>query len=219
MKRIHVLVEGQTEETFIREVLGIHLLEHYVHLTPILLTTKRIKSGKTFKGGVTSYNKIRRELYKLLKDSSVVAVTTMLDYYALPEDFPGRDILRPGTCYQRVQHLEQAFQQDVAHPRFIPFLMLHEFEALLFVGPHHIAEAFPERDVVEALISVKAAFASPEEINEGRTTHPSERIRQLVSGYRKRLHGALIANRIGLKQMRHECPHFDQWVNRLESLV
>lgn len=135
MKRVLILVEGQTEETFVRDVLAPHFITRNVALTPKILVTRRVKSGGHFKGGVVNYAQVKRELHLLLADTGAERITTMLDYYGLPEDFPGLAGRPSGTCYQRVEHVERAFQADIAHPRFLPYLALHEFEALLFTEP------------------------------------------------------------------------------------
>jgi hypothetical protein len=78
---------------------------------------------------------VKRDLQRLLADTGAERITTMLDYYGLPDDFPGLANRPSGNCYQRVEHVERAFQGDIAHPRFLPYLALHEFEALLFTDP------------------------------------------------------------------------------------
>jgi len=217
MKKVLVLCEGQTEETFVNRILSPHLVARQVCLIPTLLKTKRVKSGTTFKGGVTSYEKLRQDVRRLLRDSSAVLVTTLLDYYGLPPDFPGKSTLRGGTPHRRVEHLERAFAQDIGDARFLPYLMLHEFEALLFVRPREIFETL-NQPVSSALLEVASSHNSPEEINEGQTTHPAARIQQYARVYRKALHGPLIVERIGLPSLRSKCPHFDQWLIRLEAL-
>ena len=54
MKRVLILVEGQTEETFVRDLLEPHLSRRGVFPVPILAKTKRTTSGQTFKGGIPS---------------------------------------------------------------------------------------------------------------------------------------------------------------------
>ena len=41
---------------------------------------------------------------------------------------------------------------------------------------------------------------------------------RLVRGYEKPLLGTLAALEIGLGTMRRECPHFGNWLDRLEQL-
>jgi len=48
MKHVHILVEGQTEETFVSEVLAPHLWSINIHVNPVLLNTG------TGRGGVLS---------------------------------------------------------------------------------------------------------------------------------------------------------------------
>lgn len=219
MTRVHVLVEGQTEETFIRSLLAPHFASRGVYLTPVLAATKRIKSGQKFKGGVIHYEPFRRDLQRLLRDTNAVAVTTMIDYYGLPEDFPGFSNLPAGSCYDRAAHLERALRDDLGHPRLLPYLSLHEFEALLLTAPSEIGTAFPAGGQIARLEKDVSAFPSPEEINEGPDTHPAARILQYLPGYRKALHGPLIASRIGLAALRQRCPHFAAWIDRLERLA
>jgi len=220
LKRAHILVEGHTEESFVNRLLGPHLTGYGLHLTPVLIATGRTKAGRHFKGGVTSYGKLRRDLRRLLLDSSVAAVTTMIDFYGLPRDFPGRSSLPKTSCWDRAEHLERALLNDLDEdPRFIPYLSLHEFEALLFVAPSELGGVVRGGNaLLRELERVTVGFSSPEEINDGRETHPSARVTDLAPTYRKALHGPLAAGRIGLEKMRQSCPHFDGWVSRLEAL-
>ena len=219
MTKVLIYVEGQTEETFVRNLLRPYLLNLCnIYLIPILARTKRTKAGQTFKGGIVSYGKVRKDIINLLGDSSAALVTTMLDFYGLPNDFPGKESLPLGNPNDRVHHLEEAFAQDINNPRFLPFLVLHEFETFIFVQPQKLAEVLPEyRENVHRLIN-NVRRLSPEEINEGENTHPSARIQNLFPNYQKRLHGPLIIQNIGLNMIRNQCPHFNNWLCKLEDL-
>lgn len=219
MKRVLVYVEGQTEETFVRDVLSPYLWQRCeILLTPTLARTKRTKSGQKFKGGIVSYRQVRRDVFNLLGDSDAVLVTTMMDYYGLPDDFPGKDALPVGTPYERVRHLEEAFKNDLGRRRFLPFLVLHEFEALVLVDPAKLGMVLPQyRDKVPVLKG-NIGSPSPEEIDEGSETHPAARILHYFPGYQKRLHGPRVVQGIGLGRIRRECPHFNEWLDQLESL-
>ena len=217
MKRAHVLVEGQTEETFVQGVLRPHLLQQEIELTPVLVATKRLKSGGKFKGGITDYGKVRNDLLRLLGDTSADLVTTMMDFYGLPADFPGmRTLPRRAASSERADHLEAALRADLGHGRFFPYLSLHEFEALLFTAPAEVDVTFP--GCRKALEEICSRVASPEEINDGKETHPAARLARLIPTYRKPLHGPTISGRIGLPSLRARCPHFNDWVTRLERL-
>lgn len=219
MRRVLVLAEGQTEEAFVGRVLYPHFLVLGLALRPVVIATKRVKAGGKFKGGITSYQQVRHEVRLLLNDSGVVAVTTMIDLYGLPDDFPGKSSLPPGgSCYDRLAHLEQSFGAEIDHPRFTPYLSLHEFEALLLVSPEEIGKALPEQPSMTGLAAEISGLA-PEEINEGPETHPAARIRRVAPGYRKVAYGPTIAARIGLAAIRERCSHFDRWLRRLEDLA
>ncbi|MCS7020913.1 MAG: DUF4276 family protein [Gemmatales bacterium] len=217
MKRILILCEGQTEETFVTRLLKPHLNQFDKEPIPTILVTKKLKSGHEFQGGITSYTRVRRDVYHLLRDSNAVCITTMLDYYGLPADFPGKKTLSAQTPYDRVAHLELAFAQDIDNPRFRPYLMLHEFEALLFVQPAVIPEALGVSPAGVTFNNI-TQFNSPEEIDDGQQTHPAARIKQVLPSYRKALDGPRIVERIGLGQIRARCPHFHEWLSYLERL-
>lgn len=219
MSRVHVLVEGQTEETFMRDVIAPHLQSFGVYLNSTILKTKRVKDAPDHAGGVTSYQRFKNDLLRLLRDTNAIAVTTFLDFYGLPTDFPGRAGLPPGDCFARVAHVEKQIGDDINHYKFIPFLALHEFEALLFVAPESIHEALPEFDALGELQSIKNDFGSPEKINDSPETAPSKRLIKIFgAAYQKRFYGSLIAGNIGLERIRQECAHFNQWLAKLESL-
>ena len=219
MTKVYVLAEGQTEETFLGNILVPHLQPFDVYLKPVLISTKRLRAGGKFKGGIGSYSKIELDLRQLLRDRSATAVTTMVDFYGLPRDFPGKAMLSTITsCYQRIDHLEAAWRDSIRDPRFIPYLSLHELEALLLTDLDQVARTLRMEKAPEALRKVVASKSSPEEINDGVNTHPAARITEAFPSYRKALHGPLVAARIGLERMREKCPHFATWLSRLENL-
>jgi hypothetical protein len=218
VSKVLILVEGQTEETFVRDVLGPHLNGLGIYPIGKSVTTKRVKQGPHFKGGIVSYGKTKNDAVRLLSDTSAILVTTLIDFYGLPTDFPGYKTLPSGSCYQRVAHLEDSFRQDINHPKFLPYFALHEFEAMLFVSPTDTAQVFPDENVSSKLQSIKAEFASPEEINENPNSAPSKRLKNLLPQYHKPLHGPIITANIGLDRIRQECPYFNGWLTKLESL-
>ncbi len=217
VRKAFVLVEGQTEEGFVKKVLQAAMPEG-LFLTPVIIATKRVNSGGKFKGGVPKYHKVRTEVLRLLNDSSAATVTTMLDYYALPESFPGRAEPTGETAEEKVNHVEEAWDADIQNKRFSAYLSLHEFEALLFSAPGHIADGFARPDLAAQLHSIRNSFRSPEEINDHPDTAPSARLEKLYPRYSKPFFGSLIAGRIGIDRMCAECAHFSEWVTFLKTL-
>ncbi|MBI2986697.1 MAG: DUF4276 family protein [Deltaproteobacteria bacterium] len=219
MRRVLILVEGQTEERFVKSILQPHLSAFSVHAEPKIVTTKRVKSGPDFKGGVTSFGKVEYDIRLLLGDSNAALITTMLDYYGLPSDFPGQRQLRGSNSRDKAKELEAALQNHFqAAPRFLPYLMIHEFEALLFSAPTVLAQVMNDPSAETHLQRIRNSFATPEDINDDPVTKPSARVLDRFPGYQKVLHGPNTLSRIGLTTIRRECNHFDEWMAKLERL-
>ncbi len=215
-KKILILVEGHTELGFVKRIL-VDYFKPIADIIPTMNTTKFVKSGPDFKGGVTNYSRVRKEILRLLGDYSATLVTTMFDYYGLPDDFPQFNA-QTVDCYQRVEFLEQAIQTDIGDDRFIPYLQLHEFEALLFSEPQAIDRIMVGALATSRLQTVRDGFQSPEEINNDPTTCPSQRIIGEYPEYEKILHGQMISATIGMSTMLGQCNHFSRWINRMTDI-
>lgn len=222
MSKVAVLVEGQTEEAFVKEVLIDHFASMHIALVPTILETSRAASGRKFKGGVSSYAKVRKDVIGLLGDSSAVVVTTMLDYYGLPTDFPGFSERPINNVRAQVTHLEHAFAADVSDTRFKPYLMTHEFEAFLFSNPQLTSELMAlspaEKERYQRdLAAILDAFGDPELINT--QLPPSKRILAICERYQKVLYGSVISGVIGIQALRSRCRRFAAWLTELEAFA
>ena len=217
MSKVLILVEGQTEEAFVKHLLAPCLREHHVHLVPVIVATKRLLTGDKKRGGFVPYVRLRAEILRLLKDSSAARVTTMLDYYGLAPEFPGREKPAGKTALEKVAWVEAAWAKDINQSRFVPYLALHEFEAMLFTEPAAIANCLGLPGLEAPLQSIRAAFSTPEDINDHEETAPSKRLGSLFPGYNKPFYGELISERIGIERIKAECVHFAAWLERLES--
>jgi hypothetical protein len=212
--RCLMLVEGQSEEEFVKTHLRPYAHERAgLWIEPTVLCTSRVKNGPNFRGGVTTYGKVRKELHRLLPDSSAV-VTTMIDYYGLPPDFPGHGDRPDGTATLKVQHVESAWSDDVARSNFVPFLMQHEFEAMLFCEPAAAAGVIPSH-IAERMETIRIRCGGAEEINDGKETSPSHRVRGLWEDFDKVSDGPLALAEIGVDKIRAHCPHFNAWLIKL----
>jgi len=218
MGKVLILVEGQTEEAFVKNLLAAHLRGLGIIAIPVIVATKRLLTGDKKRGGYVPYSRLRAEVFRLLNDSSAACVTTMLDYYGLAPEFPGREKPAGRTALEKVVSVEQAWASDISHQRFLPYLALHEFEAMLFTEPAVIASSFGQSGLHSALQNIRASFPSPEDINDHEETAPSKRLGKLFPSYNKPFYGELIAERIGIDRIRAECVHFAAWLRRLESL-
>ena len=214
--RLHVVAEGQTEEQFVKGVLAPCLWPH--HLVP---DVRCVNTGKQ-RGGLVKYAHLRRDLSLWMKEDQKpdACFTTMVDLFRLPPDFPGYESSRHSADpLIRAQHLEAELAKDLAHRRFVPYIQVHEFEALLFADPIKFAVAYPDRtSQIQSLLAIRRQFISPEHIDEGDQTAPSKRIRSVLPEYQKVAAGLVIARAVGIEVMRRECSHFAAWLQKLESL-
>ncbi|MBL8203938.1 MAG: DUF4276 family protein [Blastocatellia bacterium] len=215
MTRVLVLVEGQTEELFVKRILTPYLLPFNVFPQATIIHTRKVQDAADFKGGRVSWGKVNPVLKQLLNDRNAALVTTFFDYYGLHKDFPKPEA---GDCYQKVLELEAWVAQKVKDERLFPYFSLHEFEAMMFVRPEELATQTDRQDMLTELQAVKAQRSSPEEINDHPDTAPSRRIKKLIPDYKKTGHGISIIQNVGLDAIRAECPHFNKWLTKLESI-
>jgi hypothetical protein len=225
MARLNVLVEGQTEEAFVNEVLAPHLAGYGVYAVARCVTTRRDRHrpDRVHRGGLRDYAKVRRDLERWMAEDRSATFTTMFDLYALPEDFPGYHEARGlADPYARVRHLEKALAADANEFRLIPYIQLHEFEALLFCDPRKLDWAYLEHEPqIGRLVEIASRYDSPELIDDGLDSAPSKRIIAEIPEYRfqKSSAGPLVAGRIGTETMRSRCPHFADWLTKLEAIA
>lgn len=221
--RLNFTVEGQTEETFVNQTLKPHLADRSVWASARCVLTGR-KHSKVYRGGMTTYARAKRDITRWMRrdQNPDVRFTTMFDLYALPNDFPSyEDSKSVQDPYKRVAILEEAMREDLGDWRFIPYIQLHEFEALMLSDPGKLDSQFYEYDsAIARLIRMSSDFSSPELIDDGPSTSPSKRIIQEIPEYdgMKLSAGPITVERIGLPVLRDKCEHFGNWIDKLEAL-
>lgn len=212
--RLKIHVEGPTERRFTELLLAPHLSGYGYEIQIIINRTSRNQ-----RGGLSHYQQFRKNTLSL-KEHNPCLITTMIDFYQLPMDFPGRNkIADISAPLDKVLYLEQQLKADISElsPYFIPYIQLHEFEALLFSDIQILeTELEPENPKVRVdLRKILQTYREPENINT--KTGPAKHLRELSGGtYQKTFHGISIAEKIGLETMREHCPHFDQWLKQVE---
>ena len=103
--------------------------------------------------------------------------------------------------------------------RFVPFVIMHEFEGLLFSDCAAFARGIGQLALEPSFQAIRDQFTTPEDINDSPNTAPSKRIINLMPEYDKPLYGNLAALEIGLDCIRQACPHFRNWLSKLEALA
>lgn len=223
MIRLNILVEGRTEETFVRDVLSPALFS-----AGIVATSRMPPTSKSGRGGGNSFLPWRRSALHWLLQDQTAYLTTMFDVYGLPADFPNlQDSMKIADIYQRADFLEACFRDTItaaapnAQRRFVPYLQMHEFEGLLFTDLTEVEALEPDWSGYAQKCAAEATrFLTPEHVNDSVHTAPSKRLIKhfVLPRYRKPLHGALAAQAIGLARIRSKCKRFDTWLSRLIEL-
>jgi len=228
MKYLNVIVEGSSEESFVNDV----LVRHFASLN-IFVSVRKIKTGwdklnnKPSKGGLLKYMKFRNDVLRWIKsdrNQSQFWYTSMLDLYAFPKDDQSpytEKIQSIKNPYQRIVELEAAIARDINHPKFIPYIQLHEFESFLLVNPDKLITMYPDGQTGINRLKKEIGNKKPEEINESPQTAPSKRIIKYLPDYegQKAQVGPLVAEDIGLTVLRFNCPHFNDWITKLENIT
>jgi len=223
--RLHFTVEGQTEEAFVNNVLGPHLASFsvYADVRRVLMSRKH---GREFRGGLRDYERVKKDISNWINEDNNPDsfFTTMLDLYALPQDFPDYNEAKKNSGHiNKVNCIESAFGRDINFHRFIPYIQLYEFETILLVNPQYLSDYFPDPSrarAVNTIVEMVKPFQTPEEINDDIRSSPSHRIIAEIPEYKdmKQSIGPIIAGKIGLPRIRKACPHFNKWLETLEKL-
>lgn len=227
MARLLMHVEGPTEEIFVNEILRPHLFPcGYTKVSARIVGNARQRSRR---GGIKAWSAVRNDILNHLKEDSACLTTTMVDYYALPQSggraWPGREKAGNLPFEKKASTIEKALLADICEKmgegfnpnRFIPYVIMHEFEGMLFSDCERFSQGIGRPELAAQFQAIRDQFSSPEEINDSPITAPSKRVEELVQGYEKPLLGSLAILEIGLDAIRNECPHFREWLTRLET--
>ncbi|MEE9382313.1 MAG: DUF4276 family protein [Nannocystaceae bacterium] len=215
-----VLVEGRTELNFAKNVLAPYLASSRVWVHPQQVLTSRARRGRpAYRGGLSSYARTRSDLQVWMRQraSDQVRFSTIFDLYGLPKDFPGLTAAPPEP-YARVGAIEAAMAKDIDDARLIPYVQLHEFEALVLADVNRLGEEYFEHSRALQSLASDLLSLNPELINDSPNTAPSKRILASIPEYNKSGTGVDLVKSIGVDALRKRCRHFGAWVTKLEDL-
>jgi hypothetical protein len=222
--RLFVVVEGQTEESFVKDMLAPHLWHRGVFAAATIVGTPKRRGSVPLKKGGGGWTRWERDIRRILGEQhqTNVRVTTLFDLYGLPTGFPG---LAEHGCdsdtVRRCDNLEAALACAFNDWRLIPYVQRHEFEALVLASLGSLIGLLDATEDLAGLQELSAEIAGrlPEDIDDGQDTAPSKRLWAKIPGYSKTVHGPLAAADTGLPALRSRCPRFDAWLGRLETLL
>lgn len=218
MIEVAIVVEGETEEAFVNQVLSPALFPLDVSMWPTLPGRRRKR------GGAPSWLSVRADVLRLLKERTGRRCGIMFDYYGLPTSWPGLEEARAGQMSQRAKVIEDAVAEDIREAvgdafdsrLFVPHIQLHEYEAKLFSDCAVLAQVTGiAKDSLEQIVT---ECGSPENIDDGVESAPSKRLKLLCPRYQKIVFGMQAVKLMGLDSIRSACPHFNSWMESLESM-
>lgn len=222
MIRLGIIVEGRTEERFVRDTLGPHLAHHGVYAFPTQVGTPKRRGGARLHKGGGDWPRWERDIRRVLGENSGAdfRATTLFDLYGLPRGFPGLDEHASAESNARCDMLQKELGALISDRRFIPYLQRHEFETLVLAALPSLRDLFDAEDDLVGVMGLERDVAGVcvEDVNDGKETAPSKRLLRLVPGYQKAVHGPYAVELAGLSTVRQRCPRFDAWVSVLEHL-
>lgn len=214
------VVEGKTEQVFVESILAPYLGEKNIGIK----ATQLSKPGQ--KGGDVRFERAKKDLSLHLRQRKDTYITTFVDYYGIKE-WPGLDKvcseLTPDKIAEVInlatkKEVIRSFDNQQARKRFIPFISVHEFEALLFSDIQILSEEIEtDEEEIGALLK---KFGDPESINNSPQTAPSKILDKWSKNgkFPKTTKGITIAGKIGIETMRKKCPIFNSWLQTFEDL-
>ncbi len=214
MPRLIFIVEGDSEQRFINEHLVSYLALKFpgVPMHAQKITTNR---KKNVKGGNVNYELLKNEIKRTFAQGGVM-ITTFLDFFRLPTDYPGytQDV-------KQIDQIEDAIRTDcnsiIPPTSFLPYIQKHEFETLMFANAAGFSSVVDTAKLNE-ILNVLKQFSTPEDINGSPETAPSKRLLSIFK-YKKVADSALVLKDVDIDLLRRRCPRFNEWVARLEGAL
>jgi hypothetical protein len=208
MKRLVFIVEGDTEIILVQNLIVPYLInlgfQNPMHAQTIITNRKQHK-----KGGVTGYGKFKNEITRTLSQGNVI-ITTLIDFFRLPNDFPGYT-----DDSMKIEQIENAILEDFNNNNdIIPYIQRHELEALMFSNRNGFELVIDNNEKLLEIDYILEKYNNPEDINNLPETAPSKRLKNIFN-YDKTGDGELIFGMLEIESIIEKCPRFSEWINRI----
>ena len=214
MKRLYIIVEGQTEQEFVRDTIAPYFYDlGFYDIRPFLIRTSQIG-----RGGFVNYQHLKNDAIRLLEHEHEIIVTMFVDYFRIPTSLPKYNECKNKKIdiIKKVKCLEKSIGHDISNRRFIPYIQLHEFEALLFSSNKGFEYCY-DKNLYEKTQNIVDKYENPELINDNPKIAPSKRLLKIIPTYDKVLDGNLIAIEIGISTILSKCPRFRNWITQITN--
>ena len=213
MKRVIFIVEGDTEISFIQKCIMPYLYQkgftNPMNAQKIITNRKKNK-----KGGNVAFDYLKNDIERVAATRNVL-ITTFLDFFRLPTDFPGYT-----TDSLKIEQIEEAVRENISsivdRANFLPYIQRHEIEALMYTNMDGFNYVVDKEESLNKLKEIINQYANPEDNNSGSETAPSKRLMKIFP-YQKTTDGEIILEALPIDDIRSKCPRFNEWLENLEN--
>lgn len=207
MKRLVFIVEGDTEVIFINKTV-IPYLYHLGFRNPMNAQTIITNRKQHKKGGVVNYHHLKNDIQRVFGQGNVI-VTTLIDYFRIPNNFPGYT-----EDSNKIDSIEVGIYEDFYDQNLIPYVQRHEMEALMFSDINGFEIVIDEEKKMQEIRKIIQDFPNPEDINSNPENAPSKRMERIF-GYDKVADSELIFEMVKIDTMMEKCPRFKIWIEKI----
>jgi len=210
-KKLVFIVEGDSELAFVNQKLIPYLYCNGAAgwaINPQKITTNR---KLNVKGGNIGFEYLRNEVARISAKGEPW-ITTFLDFFRLPTDFPGFT-----TDGNMVDEIEKAIMDELHYDRLIPYIQKYEFETLLFADTSGFNNLIINTDQINSINEIVSDYPNIEDINGGPDTAPSKRLKAIFN-YHKVADSQIILKDIPIETLINRSPRFGKWTEKLLEL-
>lgn len=159
MKRVIFIVEGDTEISFIQKCIMPYLYQkgftNPMNAQKIITNRKKNK-----KGGNVAFEYLKNDIERVAATRNVL-ITTFLDFFRLPTDFPGYT-----TDSLKIEQIEEAVRENISsiidRANFLPYIQRHEIEALMYTNMDGFNYVVDKEESLNKLKEIINQYANPE---------------------------------------------------------
>lgn len=215
MKELILICEGSTEIEFCKKILVDHFKKFSIKLSYTLILHSD--------GGIVKWEILKKQIENHYDDNNEVFISTFIDYYGIYDHhkFPNWDLaeIEPNKTL-RMDILQNGMKNDLdVKIKFIPYILLHEFETLAFSNYDVFEELYETNEAkLNKLKEICDNNPNPETINNIKETAPSKILTKYIKRFKKTADSINITKKIGLDKIRQKCPNFNIWITKLENI-
>lgn len=214
MNRLVFIVEGDCEVYLIEKKVIPYLYTQIKNGSQWAMNAQKITTNrkKNTKGGNVGYLYLKADIERTSKQNSGnTYITTFLDYFRLPNDFPGYDT-------SDIDKIEESVKDDNNGIRLIPYIQKYEFETLLFANRDALEIVIDESKGMNEIDEIIKKYPNIEDINSSPDNAPSKRLGRIFH-YNKTADSSLVLDFIEMDELLNKCPRFKHWIEELVSLI